>query len=169
MERHRSKLRNSSSRAFTSRVGAMAATTFLGACAMDQTAQPVPDDTLLANDPFVAIAREGTESRARAVAELKSSLSAAPPPVSQGATRSAEFYLAINRAELESRWFLSGYLGQYYPGGVAAGAAMSLGTRVVSFRIQNGKVFVFDVDDRKKVSGTFDPQVTVDAYPIVTD
>jgi hypothetical protein len=157
------------------RLGAIAATAFLGACAVDQGPAPVPDDTLVRNDPFVAIARTGTESRARAVEQVQQSLEserqtyqAAPPPVSP-AGRAGEFYLAISRAELGNRWFLSGYLGQYYPGGVAAGAAMSLGTRVVSFRIQNGKVFVFDVDDRKKVSGTFDPQVVVDAYPIITD
>ncbi|HMI82730.1 MAG TPA: zinc-dependent metalloprotease [Polyangiaceae bacterium] len=133
------------------------------------TSQPVPDDTLRSHDPFVAIAREGTEARARAVEQVAQELQAAPPPVGQPPARSGEFYLAISKAELGTKWFMSGYLGQYYPGGVAAGAAASLGTRVVSFRIQNGKVFVFDVDDRKKVSGTFDPQVVVDAYPIVTD
>jgi hypothetical protein len=169
MERQKSRRRGSNSMNLGLRIGALTATGFLGACAMGDVGEPVPDDTLVANDPFVAIAREGSEARARAVAEVKESLLAAPPPVGQAPGRSNEFYLAISKAELGNRWFMSGYLGQYYPGGVAAGAAMSLGTRVVSFRIQNGKVFVFDVDDRKKVSGTFDPQVVVDAYPIVTD
>jgi hypothetical protein len=149
--------------------GALAMTAFLGACATDVATEPVPDDTLLSRDPFVAIAREGTEARARAVEQVQAELRAAPPPVGQAPGRTGEFYLAISKAELGAKWFMSGYLGQYHPGGVAAGAAASLGTRVVSFRIQNGKVFVFDVDDRKKVSGTFDPQVVVDAYPIVTD
>jgi hypothetical protein len=168
MERQKTKQRSSISSSWGLRFGAVAMTGFLGACATDVATQGVPDDTLLTNDPFVAVAREGTESRARAVEQVQQELRAAPPPVGQPG-RSSEFYLAISKAELGIKWFMSGYLGQYYPGGVAAGAAASLGTRVVSFRIQNGKVFVFDVDDRKKVSGTFDPQVVVDAYPIVTD
>ncbi|HMJ52365.1 MAG TPA: zinc-dependent metalloprotease [Polyangiaceae bacterium] len=169
MEQHKTKQCGSSSRRWGLRIGAFAATAFLGACAADNAEEPVPDDTLLTHDPFVAIAREGTEARARAVEQVQQALRAAPPPMGQPPARSGEFYLAISKAELGSKWFMSGYLGQYHPGGVAAGAAASLGTRVVSFRIQNGKVFVFDVDDRKKVSGTFDPQVVVDAYPIVTD
>jgi hypothetical protein len=52
---------------------------------------------------------------------------------------------------------------------VNGGGATSLGTRVVSFRLQNGKLFVFDVDDRKKASDVFDPQVVVDAYPVITN
>jgi hypothetical protein len=78
------------------------------------------------------------------------------------------FYLAVHKRELGKRWFLSAYLKQYFPDSVLGGAAETLGTRVVSFRIQNGKLFVFDVDDRKKDSDTFDnPDVVVDAYPIV--
>jgi hypothetical protein len=170
MERHQKQLtrhRGLSSVRWL-RIGAIAATAFLGACAVDQAEEAVPDDTLLSRDPFVAIARQGTEARARAVEEIQQSLGAAQPPVTQPG-KNTEFYLAISKAELGAKWFLSGYLGQYHPGGVAAGAAASLGTRVVSFRIQNGKVFVFDADDRKVVSGTFNPQVVVDAYPIVTD
>jgi hypothetical protein len=168
MERQKPKQRNSINRKWGLGFGALATTAFLGACATDVTSRPVPDDTLLSRDPFIAIAREGTEARARAVEQVQQDLRAAQP-VGQPPARNGEFYLAISKAELGTKWFLSGYLGQYHPGGVAAGAAASLGTRVVSFRIQNGKVFVFDVDDRKKVSGTFDPQVVVDAYPIVND
>jgi hypothetical protein len=168
MERHKNKQRVGR---LTSRlrIGALAATGFIGACAVDSAEQSVPDDALVANDPFVAIARQGSEDRSRAIAEVQQNLSAAQPPVNQPQGRNGEFYIAINKAELGNRWFMSGYLGQYYPGGVAAGAAASLGTRVVSFRTQNGKLFVFDADDRKVVSGTFNPQVVVDAYPIVTD
>jgi hypothetical protein len=56
---------------------------------------------------------------------------------------------------------------QFFPGAVTGGAARSLGTRVVTFKVQNGKLYVFDVDDRKKTSDTFDPQVVVEAYPII--
>jgi hypothetical protein len=38
---------------------------------------------------------------------------------------------------------------------------------VVSFKEQNGKIFVFDTDDRKNTSDTFSPEVVVDAWPIV--
>jgi hypothetical protein len=79
------------------------------------------------------------------------------------------FYLAIRRGELGQKWFLSAYLKQNHPGGVLYGAASSLGTRVVSFKEQNGKLFVLDVDDRKVLSDVFDPEVLVEAYPIVTD
>jgi Met-zincin len=77
------------------------------------------------------------------------------------------FYLAVHRRELGKRWFLSAYLKQFFPGAVVAGAARSLGTRVVSFKIQNDKLFVFDVDDRKRASDTFTQDVIVDAYPLV--
>src|SRR5262249_31595187 len=39
---------------------------------------------------------------------------------------------------------------------------------VVSFQVQNGKLFVFDASDQYKASDVFDPQVLVEAYPIVT-
>ncbi len=80
----------------------------------------------------------------------------------------SSFYLAINKSELGKKYFLSAYLTQYFPGAVSYGAARSLGTRVVSFKVQNGKLFVFDAADGKKDSNTFDPSLIVDAYPIVT-
>jgi len=78
------------------------------------------------------------------------------------------FYLAIKRNALGERYFLSAFMQQYFPGG-ASNAAYSLGTRVVSFKIQNDQLFVFDVDDRVHSSDTFDPQRLVEAYPIVHD
>ncbi|HEX9577919.1 MAG TPA: zinc-dependent metalloprotease, partial [Myxococcales bacterium] len=51
---------------------------------------------------------------------------------------------------------------------VAYGAARSLGTRVVTFKVQNGKLFIFDAADGHKDSDTFDPSLIVDAYPVVT-
>jgi hypothetical protein len=89
----------------------------------------------------------------------------------QGAVDDAgtSFYLAIRRSELGQRWFMSSYLKQHHPGGILYGAASTLGTRVVSFKEQNGKLFVLDVDDRKKFSDVFDPEVLVEAYPVITD
>ncbi|MCU0684837.1 MAG: zinc-dependent metalloprotease [Polyangiaceae bacterium] len=77
------------------------------------------------------------------------------------------FYLAVRKDALADRWFLSAYLKQLHPGGVTGGAAASLGTKVVSFRVQNDKLFVFDADDRKRQSDVFAPEVVVEAYPIV--
>ncbi len=82
---------------------------------------------------------------------------------------SETFYLAIRKSELGQRYFLSAYLKQHFPGEMYAGQASSLGTRVVSFQVQNGKLFVFDVDERKVRSDVFDPQVLVEAWPLVTD
>ena len=78
------------------------------------------------------------------------------------------FYLAVHRRELGKRWFMSAYLKQFFPDAVLAGAASIAGhPRRVSFKIQNGKLFVFDVDDRKQTSDTFGQDVIVDAYPMV--
>ena len=55
-----------------------------------------------------------------------------------------DFLLAIRKDELAngSKWFVSAFMKQVYPNGVAGGAASSLGIRVVSFRQQNGKLFM---------------------------
>ncbi|WP_164017630.1 zinc-dependent metalloprotease [Pyxidicoccus trucidator] len=79
------------------------------------------------------------------------------------------FYLAIRRSELGQKWFMSAFLKQHHPGGILYYAASTLGTRVVSFKEQNGKLFVLDVDDTKVLSDVFDPEVLVEAYPVVTD
>jgi hypothetical protein len=79
------------------------------------------------------------------------------------------FYIAVNKKALGERWFLSAFIKQFFPGAVSYGAGRTLGTRVVSFKVQNGKLFVFDADDRKKTSDTFNPDVIVEAYPIVDD
>ena len=94
--------------------------------------------------------------------------SAAVPSPSNAAAND-EFYMAIRKDALGQRYFMSAYLTQLFPGAVSYGAARSLGTRVVTFRVQNGKLFVFDAADIHKDSDTFDPSVLVDAYPIVTN
>ncbi|HEU4539248.1 MAG TPA: zinc-dependent metalloprotease [Polyangiaceae bacterium] len=115
--------------------------------------KPPNADAFLSARPFVAVF-DGAP------------LGAAGP---DGADGAKNFRLAIHKGELGKPWFLSAYLKQLFPGAVAGGAASSLGTRVVSFEAQNGKLFVFDVDRRKKTSDVFDPQVLVEAYPVVTD
>jgi hypothetical protein len=112
---------------------------------------------------FISVARSSV-APAGDMAIIRSKLVFAPPG---DVDPSQSFYLAINRRELNQRWFLSAYLKQFSPDAVLGGAAESLGTRVVSFRIQNGRLFVFDVDDRKQTSDTFQQDQVIDAYPIV--
>ncbi|HQR30589.1 MAG TPA: hypothetical protein PLL32_09270, partial [Anaeromyxobacteraceae bacterium] len=79
------------------------------------------------------------------------------------------FYLAIRKTELSRRYFLSAYAEQVFPDGVLGGAASSVGTRVVSFRIQNDKLFLFDASDINATSDVFDPTLVLEAWPLVTD
>ena len=135
---------------------------------------PVPESTAPAGPPaapieeappFLAIPRAGVgnvELVRQMLAQAQSSAAAVEAFDPQG-----NFYLAVHRRELGKRWFLSAYMKQFFPGAVLAGASASLGTRVVSFKIQNDKLFVFDVDDRKQASDTFNQDVIVDAYPLV--
>lgn len=122
-----------------------------------------PSPSLAAGDPFVAVPRPAAET-----ARTTQSLSGADLPIDVG-DPATTFYLAINKKELGQRWFLSAYMKEFFPGAVSYGAARSLGTRVVSFAVQNGKLFVFDVESRFADSTTFDPQLLVDAYPLVDD
>ena len=80
-----------------------------------------------------------------------------------------EFYIVLNKKELGQKWFLSAYMKQLFPGAVAYGAARSLGTKTVSFKVYNGKMFVVDASGTKQTSSTFDPTLIVDAYPVVRD
>ncbi|WP_158623311.1 zinc-dependent metalloprotease [Corallococcus sp. CA053C] len=131
------------------------------------TAEPVteteaPEASLAVSleDAFVAVPRAtSTEQRQQVEQQLSGIVTDA----------GTHFYLAIKRSELDQKWFLSAFLKQVHPGGALSGAGKSLGTRVVSFQEQNGRLFVLDVDGRKKYSDVFDPQVLVEAYPVVTD
>jgi hypothetical protein len=144
--------------------------------------------TLLATGCVGTVGEVGTEPPFRAVAK--------PEAVASGLTTSArsaalrelavagvpealrpqenDFYIAVNKRSLEQRWFLTAFVKQFYPGGPLSSAAgggaggVSLGTRVVSFRAQNGKLFVFDVAAGRKRSAAYDPEVLVESYPIVT-
>ncbi|MDB4970043.1 MAG: hypothetical protein JWN44_5732 [Myxococcales bacterium] len=110
-------------------------------------------------DDFVAIPRTLSST---VTAQRVVGTNAVPTP---GANES--FFVAINKKQLGQRYFLSAYMKQAYPGTVGAGAASSLGTLVVTFRVQNGKLFVFDAQDGRASSDTFDPSLVVEAYPVV--
>ncbi len=139
------------------------------ACADSADPDPTvdPSSPLASGADFVAIPRHVEAATTAARRQRLTELGA--PLDRQRAAGSDDFYLAIRKSALHDKWFLSAFLEQYYPGAVGGGAANSLGTRVVSFEIQNDKLFVFDVDDRAAASDVFDPQRIVEAYPLVRD
>lgn len=138
-------------------------------CAQTENAA-VPADALINNESFVAINKPAEAATAMIRVGGAQGASSGPVNPVQGAGTN-DFYLAVSKKSLGDRWFLSGFVKQYYPGdGVPAdNAVQSLGTRVVSFQVQNGKLFMFDVSDGRKSSNLFDPQVLVEAYPLVTN
>jgi hypothetical protein len=120
-----------------------------------------PRTSILGDEAFVPFPRNltSTERRALRAEQLGT--------VSQALSRGESFYLAIRRSELERRFFLTAFARQYHPNGVGGLAAAQMGTRVVSFRIQNGKLFLFDVADNYRMSEAFDPELVLEAWPIV--
>lgn len=77
------------------------------------------------------------------------------------------FYLAIRKADLDQPWFLSAYLTQWHPSENLP--VRTLGTRVVRFKVQNGKLYVFDATKGAQWSDLLDPDVVIEAWPVVTD
>lgn len=132
---------------------AFAATSLVG-CVTEPTEESEPSsDVLLGAEDLVAIPRATTveEMVARTNKNLRSN-------------GSGSFYLAIRKSALSERWFWSTYLEQLQPYGPSPG---TLGTRVIRFREQNGKLFVFDADDRRGTSDIFEPDLIIDAFEIV--
>ncbi|NJM91242.1 MAG: hypothetical protein HC863_03070 [Myxococcales bacterium] len=118
-----------------------------------------PDESLLTGDVLVPVPKDVD---AAAVASRSAVLK------QRGVNRSSsneDFYLAVRRSSLEQTWFLSAYIKELQPYGPNPG---TLGTKVVRFREQNGKLFVFDADNRRATSDVFNPDLIIDAYPIVS-
>ena len=111
--------------------------------------------SLPGDEPFVRVAR---------TSQALTADGGASGTVSAG---NEHFYVAVHKSQLAQRWFLSAYLTQWHPSENLP--VHSLGTRVVSFRVQNGKLFVFDATDGATWSDVLDPSVVVEAYPVVTD
>lgn len=133
--------------------------TLLAACGDDDPVGPVGEDVLAHDDLLVAIPRtvDGAELQER-TNQLQR---VAPYLAPQG---SRDFYLAIRKSALSERWFWSVYLKELQPFGPSPG---TLGTKVVRFRVQNDKLYVFDADDRRATSDVFNPDLIIDAFPIV--
>jgi hypothetical protein len=138
----------------------------IAGCALDDTTiAPVETgDAEVAGGDFEAVRRSVPTAE---IALRKAALADVRKVSAQVADDS--FYLAVKKSALGERFFLSGYLEQYFPGAVNEGAATTLGTRVVSFRIQNGRLYLFDVSDGTASSDVFDPDLIVDAFPIVEE
>ena len=124
------------------------------------------DDPLKGSPDFAAIARDVSSDE---VASRQSTLETNGAGFNAKAAldTNQSFYLAIKKSQLGKRYFLSNYLKQYYPGAVSGGAAESMGTRIVSFQVQNGKLFVFDASTGTTTSDTFNPDLVIEAYPLV--
>ncbi|HEU4412437.1 MAG TPA: zinc-dependent metalloprotease [Polyangiaceae bacterium] len=139
-------------------LAALALASLLGAC-LDGPGPAPPDarapshEQAAAAPPFVALYLD----------ERGDARPAGGPDAGGVEQANKSFYLAVRKDALDERWFLSAYLKQYHP----EGGGYSIGTRVVSFRVQNEKLFVFDADARKRQSDTFDPEVVLEAYPLV--
>jgi hypothetical protein len=123
----------------------------------------IADEQMATGAPFVKVAREGLAQDV-------------PEELTQGLNKNGgvegvlrdgndNFYIAIHKNELGKRWFMSAYLEQYHPS--ANIPVRTLGTRVVTFKIQNGKLYAFDASEGKAWSDALDPTVILEAYPIV--
>jgi hypothetical protein len=137
------------------------------ACGGLQQGEPPTGTEPSLEGPFVPIYRQMTGEIQNAVQALSGEEGGEGGDPVLGGSSSRHFYLAVHKQELGERWFLSAFLSQIHPGAVPGGAGASMGTRIVSFRIQNGKLFLFDVADGNVWSETFRPEVLLEAYPIV--
>lgn len=114
---------------------------------------------------FVRVPRPSVEG-----ASLRSSSfrTLAAPDIKNPGT-SGDFYLAISRKELGQSFFLSAYLKQYFPGGVGSGAAVSMGTQIITLSAGSGRVFLIRKDNISRISDTFGPDgVILNAFPQVS-
>jgi len=110
----------------------------------------------------------------KALSSAESSL-----PIAGMPSADEDFYIAIKKSLLGSRWFLSAFMKQFHPDNLpllqSLGiydtdkllAASPLGTRVVSFQIQNDRLFMFDASDRYHETALQDPTLLIEAYPLV--
>jgi len=88
------------------------------------------------------------------------------PAKATGTGNSKDFYIGINKNEISKKWFLSAATKQLYPSQYAM-PYMSLGTRIVSFTQQNGKLYVCDMEGNRDISSISTNTIIIDAYPII--
>jgi Met-zincin len=137
---------------------------FVSACG--QHAQPPPD--LLQGRAFAAIPRNVTST----ATAMKGALHASSHPAALTASAGTDsFYLAIKKSELAGKFFFSGYLTQYAAQIVGYnGVATSLGTRVVTFKLENDRLIMMDGSNYIDLTyNSYGPPVLYEAWPLVTD
>lgn len=138
----------------------------LGSACSNPGPAPTAQSPLTEGKSFVPIYLDGSDaaaSRSAAHQALRQQLKS----VGSSGTDPRTFYVAIKRDELGKKWFLSGFLKQLHPYAVLGGAAASMGTRVVTFKLQNGTLYLLDASGNDAFSDTFDPARIVDAFPVV--
>jgi len=145
-------------------LGVLGAALFAACAGAAQPQSDLPSDLLSGGETFVEVHKAQADDDAAEIANAMSVLGTAASGLTSGEDN---FFLAVNRRALEGQWFLSSYMKQYHLGNAGVAAAATLGTRVVSFKVQNDKLYVFDTSDQFKVSELFDPDVVLEAYPIV--
>lgn len=127
--------------------------------------------SLAAGDDFVSVQKpngaDGALSTPASTTSTTSTARAGGPDLLASPESSGDFYVAIKKSLLGSRWFLTAYMKQFYPDFGSGALGYSLGTRVVSFETQNEQLFVFDASEQFDFSALNDPELLVEAYPIV--
>lgn len=141
-----------SKRGFSSFIG-VAASIMLAACGT--------------NDVKIETGAAGDMQRGEEFAAVPQALVVQKAGDAAAVTDDDAFYLAIKKSALQKQWFLAAYLTQQFPVDANNIPFYSLDTKVVSFKVQNGKVYVFDVDHSRKWSDQVNPEVIVDAYPLI--
>jgi hypothetical protein len=163
----------------------LGAAAVVGGCHSSDPGQTAPPDGGLASapsdpelaralaqhQPFVPVYRDDRRPEDLEQAGARLNLPAGTMDAGRG------FYLAIHKDQLVGRWFLSAFLKQYYQSAgdlylsaseSTGGLFFSLGTRVVSLVVSGERLYLYDTDDRKEVSDVNDPEVIVEAFPLVT-
>lgn len=74
-----------------------------------------------------------------------------------------DFLIGVHESQLNRRYFLSGFLESSSPSLPPVG----LGTRVVSFKLQNSKLFVLNADDRSVEKLDFQTPEIIDVLPVL--
>jgi hypothetical protein len=139
-------------------------------CGQDDAAAPVVElggaeqNPLASGDTFVAIPKGASAEQSATRTGLRG-ISVTAQALNK---ESESFYLAIKKSALDKQWFYSGFLKSstdaqtLYTGGIG-----SLGTDVVGMRVQNGKLFIYRTEKGLTWSDQLNPDIIVDAYPIV--
>jgi len=140
-------------------LSAVALGSFTGCASEPDPVLPPASDVLSRDELLVPIPRDVDADE---LAQRTETL--ARRGVRSGPGQGGDFFLAVRKSALQERWFWSVYLKELQPFGPSPG---TLGTRVVRFRVQNDKLYVFDADDRKATSDVFSPDLIIDAFPIV--